>query len=379
MRAPRRAIAVAVAAALLAGACGREPDVAADPKGALQAAIEATGEWDGTTVTLRLDVDEADLPLLAEAMEAEEAAQYLATSTVTFSAHPGADPADAGDDVMSVAVVLAGIDALDLRAIRGDLYLRSDVRALMTEFAPDVDVDAELAELTVAAEAYGVDFLDEVVDGAWLRLTGAKQMAAMLEGMGAAPVPPGLEPSELASEVGTATRQLLEQVAIAHIGSDAAGEHVQVTTTGAELVDTFAPLLEASFGGMWTQFGGGAPLLDDLRSDPGFRRFAATTIPVEVWLADGQLSQVGFDLIQLVRLNPELVETEEDAEVAAEVDRFVLAAGLAPFGGEVETPADAIEVDLFKLAGRAMGMLGGMGGDGMGGMGGTLEQEPTDA
>lgn len=371
MRAVRRAITFAAAAALLAGGCGRGPDVQADPKAALQAALDATAEWDGATVTLRLDVAEDDLPLLAEVMEDEGAARYLPASTLTFSSFAGEDLADTSDDVMTMGVVIDGIDAFDFRAIRGEYYLRSDVRALLTEFAPEVDVDAEVAGLAVQAEAFGVDFLEEVVDGAWIHLTGAAQVASMLEGMGAVPMPQQLEPTEFASEIAAATDRLMDELAVSYVGSDGPGEHVQATTTGAELFDTFVPLVEASFGPMWEQFGAGADVLDEIRSEPGFERFAATTIPFEAWIADGQVTQVGFDLVQLVRLNPDLVENEEDAAMAAELDRLLLAAALEPFGGEVETPGDAIEVDLFELAGRAMGAFGGMGGFGGGG--------PTDA
>ncbi|MBW3620012.1 MAG: hypothetical protein KY461_07190 [Actinobacteria bacterium] len=371
MRVTRRALAAVAAATLLAGACGRGPDVQADPEAALRSALDATGTWDGATVTLRLDVAEDDLPLLADVMEDEDAAHYLPATTITLSSFAGEDLADTSDDVMTMAVVVDGIDAFDVRAIRGELYVRSDVRALLTEFAPEVDVDAEVAELAVRAEAFGVDFLEEAVDGAWLHLTGAQQVASMLQGMGAVPMPQQLEPTELASEFAAASQRLVDQLTVTYVGSDDAGEHVQATTTGAALFDTFAPLVEASFGQMWEQFGAGAGVLDDLRSDPGFQGFSSTTIPLEAWIADGQLTQVGFDLVQLVRLNPRLVENEEDAAMAQELDRLLFAAALAPFGGEVETPADAIEVDLFELAGRAMGAFGGMGA----GFGGG----PTDA
>lgn len=360
----RRSIAAVAAAALLAGACGQGPDAQADPKGALQAAIDSMAEWEGSTVTLRLDVAEEDLPLLVEGMEHEdeEALRQVTASTATFSAYAGEDLEDTSDDVMTMAVVIDGIDAFDLRVIQGDIYVRSDVRALIAEFEPELDVDAEIAKAATAAETFGIDFLEEAADGGWLKLTGAEQMAAMLEGMGAVPVPDTMEPTELASEVQAATQQLLDRLAVSHVGSDDTGEHLQATVTGGELFDAFAPLLESSFGQMWEQFGAGTSFLDDLRSEPEFQEFAATTIPFELWLDGGELRQVGFDVIQLFRMNPDLLESPEDEAEVEEIDHVLVAAGLERFTGEVETPADAIEVSLFELVGKAMGAFGGMGG-----------------
>lgn len=349
----RSIVAAGAVLALAAAACGSDPGAAGDPDQALRTALDAAAEWDGTTVTLRLDVAEDDLPLLAVISGEDEATtRYLTASSATISAHPGADPTDASDDVLTFAVDIDGIDAFEVRSIRGEIYLRADVRALVAEFDPDGDVDAKLAEIAAGARGFGVDFLADVFDGTWVHLAGSQRLAAMYGGMMGGPGSGKLPPA-LASELSAASERLLDDLAVAYVGADAAGDHLRATTTGQQLIDAFTPLLESS-ADLLPDVLGGASLLDEARADPAFARFAATTIPLEVWVSDGQLSQVGLDLVELARLNPDHPWIDQDEAMVAELDRFLIAAGLARFDGRVDVPEDVIEVDVFDLVGRAM-------------------------
>lgn len=364
MRPRLRTVTAAFAAAGLLAACGNATAVADDPDVALTAAMQRTAAWDGATATVGFDFDEAELIAAGELTgDDAEVAHYLARSTLTVSSHPGGELEDTSDDVSHLALDIAGITAFELRAIRGDLYLRSDVRALVAEFAGDAETRAELeaglAEATAQAEMFGVDVLADAIDGSWIHLQGHEQVGTMLEGMmGATPgAPDAADLAEMATQAGTAVTTLMEQVDVAYVADEETGDHLQVTTTGRALADAFLPLFE-TYAGMVSGFGGpgdlGIPTAAELESDPGFQQFAATTIPVEVWLADGELRQVGLDLIQLLQLNPELAADDEDAAEFAELDRFLIAVGLAAFDGELEAPVDAVTFDLFDVFGRMM-------------------------
>lgn len=368
-RSARSAVAAVAATALLAGACGNDPGAADDPRGALTAAFEATSEWEGVSVTVGFDFDEDAVAALADTSDEDrQMAAALRRSTLTLSSHPGEDPEDVADDVTALAVEVAGIDAFEVRSIRGDVYLRADVRALVAEFAPDdaarAEIEDALAEATVAAQGFGIDFLDVALDGAWLQLQGLDQVASMLEGLaagGGGPAVADLDAAAFAEELSAAFRTLVDEVAVTFVEADAVGDHVQVTVTGEQLVDAFTPLVERFAELVDSPFLSGSELVDEFRSGPGYEEFAGVTIPVEVWMADGELAQVGLDMVQFAQRNPDLLDDDEDAAELAQLDRFLVTAGLSRFDGDLEAPADALAVDLFDLVGRAMSGFGGLG------------------
>ncbi|MGH3441131.1 MAG: hypothetical protein ACRDUY_03625 [Nitriliruptorales bacterium] len=78
------------------------------------------------------------------------------------------------------------------------------------------------------------------------------------------------------------------------------------------------------------------------------------TVPFDLWISNGVISRMAFDVVALVEANPHLAEDEED-ELPEDVTRLAIALDLSEFRGGVEEPSDAVDVDLFEIVGRLMG------------------------
>lgn len=351
--------ATVTAATLLLTACSSGGiDASEDPDAALAEALDDASTWGGVTATLSIDAAAASVGALTDMTDEDRRIlHYVNSSTVTISSHPGADLEDTDDDVARVAVTVGDIDAFEVRIVDERIFLRADLDAIVDEFGEAGDLD----DLTAAAEAFGIADVDAIAAGGWIELSGYRELMAMYMGMtDASTTAADLELFDtIATQAGEGARELFARAKLTHVGEDAAGHHLQVTVTGEQTFDAFRPLLVTFFDLVLEEMGGfffgadmtGEDLVAELQAADGFADFAVTTIPAQLWVSDGALTQVGFDVVQFADLNPHLAD--EDDEVAP-FSRFAILVGLEAFDGTLDAPADATVIDLFELAGRAM-------------------------
>lgn len=341
-----RPITAAVAAFLLVltGCTGiTSTDVESDPEDALRGAVEAVGDYDGIELTLSATGDAA---ALADDPDDERTAQLVLDSRIVIIA-----AGESEEDVqVELRVDLDGNDVFELRVLPGSqVFLRADPEGF-AEAVDDPTITDDLDGLVDAARELGFGDVAEVaLSGGWIELTGVEQLQEFAEGFGG-PMGAEEEPSEEDIErlqeqvVGAFERFVDEDVSVAYVGSDDAGERVRATATGAAL-----QRLLTEITGIAAEAGGVDPnLLGDLDVDGDLPDDASFTL--DVWIDGGELSQVGVDLAEL----------DDAGEIPG--DTFLLV-GIAEFTGQVEAPADAEPFDLFGLiSGFLFGGMGGPGG-----------------
>ena len=342
----RRHLAALGAATILAGslaACssdgGTEADVESDPGAALQEAVSALGDFTGVELTMTID---GDASALAEDIGDEDDAQLLLDSALVLRAR-GESEADAQ---VQFVVDLGGTEVADIRFLpEQQLFFRVDLDAI-GEVVDDPNFEQGLDEAVSGAEMFGAgDLATAVVNGDWVQLTGLEQFIEMAGNMA------GVEQEEPSEEevedlqqqiVGALEDFLDEDVQVEYVGSEDAGERVRATTDGAALQELTEEItaIASEAGGVDT------PPIENGEIP------ADEEITVDAWIADGRLTQIGFDLGSV-----------EDG--APEGTSLLIA--IDDFDGDVEAPEAATEFDLFGLLGSAMG-----------GMGGDLGEMPTD-
>jgi hypothetical protein len=339
VRRTTRRLAAAGASVLLAAgltACsGSDEAVQADPAGALSDAAAAFSDYEGVELTLRLEGDEA---ALAAEVDDPEVVRLLLDSTVTVRARgDGADDAQ-----VEVVVGLGGRDAFEMRAFSEDeLYFRVDLDAI-ADVVDDPELRSGIDEMVGMAGMFGLgDAARAAAEGRWIALTGLDQLAQL----GGVDVdePTDAEAEEIRQRLADALQRFLgSDVTVEALGTEPAGERVRATTDGAalqRLVDEIVTIVADVSGvdqGQLDQF--------DAEEIP-----ADTRIVLDAWIADGRLTQVGFDLSEL-----------DDGPPAG----TLLLVEIAEFTGDIAVPDDPEPLDLFAILG---GFLGGM--DDLGGAG----------
>jgi hypothetical protein len=356
MRCLRTTIATTLVAVTLAGCGGGGADVEGDPEGALAEAFEALAEYDGIELIVGVDGDEDALATAAEGDLDDDDLQLLLESRIVLRA-TGQDAADAQGEVI---VELRGEPVAELRFVPDQqLFVRLDADAA-ADAVGDADLAETLEDAVSTAEELGLgDLAAAVRSGAWIQLTGMDRFA---EASGAdTDEPSEAEAADVRQRLAGSLQRFLDQdVQVTYQGEEDAGERVTATTTRADL----ARLLEevTSVAG---DLGGLAG--EELELDPD--EVGDDPVELDLWLDRGRLSQVGFDLSNLA----------EDDEGAPEGTYLLVR--VEEFGGSVDAPDEATEVDLLAVFGQLLG--GGLGGapgpDGGAATGdGVDEAEPGD-
>lgn len=330
--------------------CNRGPDVEDDPRGALREALSNLGDYAGYEVTLRFAADDtARAALLAEGDFEPEVLDLLLGAAVQQRYLPGEDPDDLSDDQTYIAVEVDGQLVLEVVALPDyETYLRVDlpeILRLVDEHSDQGMDPSDLAELEATARQFGLaDEYDVLQAGGWFRLTGLEQISNFMAGMAGAAQPDQEDLEEFQAEVLDSLRRHFEDLDITYVGSEDAGERVRVTAD-AEVIRNLVRDLLPSFVG----FSG----LDQLGEDPQALTEEiladipdSATVSVDVWLDDGEIRQVAFDVLGALRQAGEDVPAGE----------FLLVAQVREFSGSIDAPADAHRVDLFGIIG---GFLGG--------------------
>ncbi len=356
----RRVIgALSVAGLLLTAAgCGggsSGAEASKEPKQAVQDAVAKMSDYKGMSVTLKVDSTKESLQAAGEGMTADQA-QMLLDSSIRFAGAGMDTPDNADDDQVEVAVKVGDIDAFDLRMLGKDLYLRAAVQDLMKKFDTSGTAAADVQQAITQAQAMGLDFVDAAVQGKWLHVTGLEQLMSMFSGL--ASEQPSEAPSDaeqLTKQISDAFQQMVDQdVEATFVGDEDAGQHIELKVPGKAIQD-FASQAGKAAGSLVP---GGQGQLDSALGDleNSDQQLADTTIPLEVWVKDGKVSQLGFDMVQFAQMNKDAAKDFPEG-----VDKMLVLAQLSDFSGGVEKPADAVDVDLFKIFGQLGSAMGGGG------------------
>jgi hypothetical protein len=344
--------------ALVATACGgADAGVEDDPEDALRDALEELADYDGFELLFQLSADEeARAQALREDDFTEEELERLLTASVLVRTTAQ------GDEDEGAAEVILTVDdeqVAELRVLPDmDLYLRLDLDGI-AELSEDPEMRREIDELAGQAEAFGLrDAVEAAQRGDWIRVTGFEQLINLFgDGPAAEDTTTDEEEAERLSEeiADAAIRFVDEDVSVAYVGSDDAGERVRATTDGAALqrfLDEVGSIAATS-----DALGGTDPqeLAGDLEIDGDQR------VTLDAWISGGRLTQVAVDLGAL----DEGVDTEGE---------LLLVIGIDEFTGTIDTPDDAAQVDLFGLIGGFMGGLGGSGQEPF--EDGTFDEDP---
>lgn len=311
----RKILTFLLAGAVLLGACGG--DTSANPKQTLTQALDNLGGRDAFSLTFTLQSDVDSLVAASEGDLSSEDAQKILDSALTIAGNQSDDPADARGLVVAD---VAGLDnAIEIRAIGTTLYARADAKGLAETFGQD---PAQLDAFAQQASAGGLDFLVAAVNGEWISISGLQELAQQF-GAPATPNPADLKAMQSFAEA------LKQSSSVTSEGSEDAGEHLVVTVSLRAAYEHFVDLAG--------QLSAGLPV-GDL---PSASEVPDEQLRVDVWVADEQVTQVEFDFVQLGSF--------EGADMPEGVERLALRMAIEDFSGEVEEPADAVEVDLAQL------------------------------
>ena len=333
--APHTRIVSLLAVLLLAAtACTGDGGAAADPKAALRAALRALGDGPGLTITASLDTDMASLRA-ASADEPEPVPdavlQLLTDAALRVSVPLGEEPVKTGEVVFAVA----GDDLVELRVFEKDVYLRADVRTLLTAAGQDpATVDGFAAMLS------GMGLPPDALEGRWLKLAGATALAERMAGTSSED-PDSASVDVMRARVERLAAILADASSVEHVGEDANGEQLRASVPIREVYD--AIVANAADVGLPPDLSGELPPRDDVPD---------VSILIDAWVRDGRLTAAAFDLRQLAVLTPE-------TPIPPGIERLALHLAFAEFDGKVEIPADAVELNAQQLLG---GLFAGMGG-----------------
>jgi hypothetical protein len=328
----RKLLMAAVAATLVLSACGGGgPDPAEDPKGSLEAALNALSEYEGVTASLSLASDTQSLSALSEGELTDEDAQKILDSSLSFSSLNAAKPEDAEAE-MSVNV--AGSDgAVEMKVLGTELYLRADVRGLMEQFGADTS-QLEAFEQQAGSQP-GFEFVGPALAGDWIVINGLDQLQEQL-GAGAA-----TQPTEAQQEaINKFTDALKNNSDVVTGDKEGPGDHLVATVGLRGLYEDISSLAG--------ELGAGAA-----GSMPPASEVPDEDIALDTWVEGGQLTQIELDLTQF--------KDFPDADFPDGVEALAIRLGLEEFTGGVEAPSDAAEVDVNTIM---QGLMGGMGGAG---------------
>lgn len=359
----RSSLAAVATAGLLVTACGGSGggslDVEQDPAKALSTAVQGISSSDGIEAVLSLDADADDIAALA-ADGGDElpdgVAELITNSNLRFRGK-----GTGTDAQFEMALVLDGDEAFEMRVIGEEIYVRADVEGLIERFDTTGTGLAEMQQGLAQMQGMGMDFLQPAVEGEWLHLTGAQQVMEMMQGFAGGQMPDEAEVEKVGAEIEARLQTFFSnEVDVEYVGSEDAGERVRATATGDELLDLGDEIF-ALMGPLAAGFAGGqdpAMAMDQLRAEVGADA-AKFTLPIDMWIDGDRLSRVGFDVIAFASLNEELMGA--DAEPPAGLDKLAIIVDLNEFGGGVDAPDGAVEVNLFELFGQFAGGLGGAG------------------
>lgn len=318
----RRFLALLLSSALLLAACGGDsgPDPADDPKAALKAAFEKIGEYEGLTVTLRLDSDTDSLVAVSEGELTDEQAQAILDSSLTVTAKQSGQPEDAQ---LELTADISG-DTAELKLVEQVLYARADVGELVERFGGDI---SEVNQFRQQAPP-GFEFIGPLLDGEWVAFEGLKEFAEQFGGAQQTEEQTDFQ-KEMSAKLGAAVE---ENSTVDSVGDDDIGHHLEASIALRGLYDAFLEIA-GSAPGMGTLPPGSFPPASEIPNE---------NLTIDAWIDGGDLVQLGFDFIRIA-------ETFEADPPPAGVERLGLLLGIEEFTGDVKAPDPAERVDFGQL------------------------------
>jgi hypothetical protein len=322
----RRVYAVIATLVVALVACGGSP-ASNDAEQTLAEALDALEGSDGVTLRFTLRSTPASLQTLARddgnTLSGEDAQKILDSSLTVSSALNGG-----GSGSAQLVLNVAGSEDLELRTTKDTIYVRADVRSLLEAFGQD----PALADRFVAqAGAAGFDFAVPLVLGEWLAITGFEELAGRTQ---STPLP---DQDKVLAEI---ARALEASTTVTSEGRDGAGEHLVADLSLRAFYDRLRAVAAELGPGV------GPAILPDSVPDEDVR--------LDLWVDDGRLTQVEFDLLQL--------RAAGHAEIPQGVERLALRVEVSDFSGDVEAPAGAVPVDLSEIVGGMLGAASQAGG-----------------
>lgn len=325
----RRLAAPLLAGALLLGACsdggGGEEEAAENPKQAFTEALEALGEYDGVTLGITIEADPA---ALEEDDTPPEVAEAIVNSSLTISAK-----GETAEDAQAQVVVnVDGDDAAEFRFVDQSLYLRADVGGLVETFGGD---RAQVDAFAQQASAQGFDFAQALVDGDWVGVEGLNELAEQFG------LPqPSADPEQASKLVEQVAKVLEQNSQVTSEGTDDVGAHLVVEVPLRDTLEELANSLQT--------IANTPPIpTEELADVPD------AEIPIDVWVSDGRLVQLEFDVVAIA--------TAAGDPPPDGVDEFAFRVTVDEFTDDVEPPSDFAEIDVQQLIesffGASMGMV----------------------
>jgi hypothetical protein len=332
----KKLLSLLAALALVGAACGGSsgPDPAEDPKGALVSAFDSL-EGGSRTIVFTLESTPESLNALASqdggaGLTAEDA-QKILDSSLTLSAEGEGEDAKA-----QLLVNVAGNeDAVEMRVLGKDFYLRADVRGLMEQFGADT---SQLEGIASQAEAQGLTFARPAIDGEWLAIKGLQDQLGALTGGAATPT---MDQQQLINDI---TAAIESKATVTSEGDDDVGTHLKVSLPIRDLYTELVGSLQGLIGSV-----PGAEL-----PDPS--EVPDEDVNVDVWVDGGNVKQVDLDFLQFATLAGETVPEG--------VDQFAFRIAFLDFAGDTSVPEGAVDVDPSVLF---QSLLGGLGSSSTGG------------
>lgn len=341
-----RAVFAAVLASVVLAGCGAAEKLS--PRVAVREAAQATANQKEGTFRLSVVGSEDDMNALFNqgaplSDEDRKGLEMLRNGHIAISA---------GEDTFGLDVKAGSLEhAFELRYIAGKLYARADVAGLAELFGGSTEeFDQTVAGL---ASRPGFEFLAAAAAGKWITadLTTLKGLFENLgrqfggEG-GLGFTPPTADPKEAGSQFQAVKdaigKALAEDVSVKKLGSDDIGDHYLGTVSSLRsFYSKVQPALAGQMGPL--PFGQSLPAASDIPDTPA---------SLDVWIKDGRVNRLEFDLGQFVPAPP------GTGRVALRLDIDREASGVA-------APPDAVYVDiagllenLFSQFGQFLGGLG---------------------
>jgi hypothetical protein len=351
--------------ALAVVACA-DDDVEEDPRGSLRDAMMSLGDWEGAEITLGVQLDEtAQASAREEGELSDDELSLLMDSNLVIRAAQTGEGEDASGEA-EIVLTVADEQVMSIRSLpEYRLYALLDLEAMeqVAESLDEGDAFREgVGEMESMAGMIGMqDVFDAARESEWVRITGVEQMAGMFEGMAGEQTqeqPDEEELEEAGRNIGERLVRFLDEdgVNVTHLGSEDAGERLNVTMRGAALRELIADVLAEleAVEGVPDPTGGGMGMAD-LRQELEESIPDDTEVAFDAWIDGGELSQIAVDVFEVARAAGE--EDVPDGE-------FLVALALSEFTGGVEEPETDVTFDVFGVVGNFMGgMMGGLGDD----------------
>jgi len=327
----RKALAALVIGLVALSACAGQTGSSDDPKATLVEGLRRLLVADSLTQTISIESDVDSLVAVSKGKISKDVASKLLGSSLTLAGTQAEDPADTKSLVL---VNLAGSDALEMRFVDGDLFVRADVADLLETFGEDpAQLDAMAAQVQGQK---GFEWVEGALAGEWVVMRDAADLAQSLGGTGAT-----VSAEQQKKIIDDLLNTVEQNARVTSHGEEETGEHLTASLPIRETVQDllrFAPT--ATPPGMQRS-------LDELPEGD---------LKIDFWVADGAVTQLSFDVTQFESM------TEASGEDFPEgVDRLAIIVRLGEFEGNVEPVDDAVEIDgaalMQTLSGLATGML----------------------